>query len=161
MDGLDRQLDTLKTQYEHLEQLKTQGADDAAAENKKLQEKFARVNEELKNLTEIRKNLDKALAHALATPRGKSVRHQASLSEARAELQKAKHKIATLEEQLSRNGSIRTTEIDGKLAQLSARERRVAEKQRFVSFRVHLSCICFRSRVCAQRFEEATSRRNS
>uniref|UniRef100_H3HEC4 Uncharacterized protein n=1 Tax=Phytophthora ramorum TaxID=164328 RepID=H3HEC4_PHYRM len=95
-----------------------------------LQEEVASLKGELKSLTEIRENLDRALAHALASPKVKSARHQASLSEVRAELQKAKQKITGLEEQLSRNGSIRTSEIDGKLAQLSARERRGAEDQR-------------------------------
>ncbi|KAL3662658.1 hypothetical protein V7S43_012502 [Phytophthora oleae] len=132
-DGLELKLDTLRSQCEHLKQSKAQTADEAAADEKKLEEELATAKEELKNLTEIRENLDRALAHALATPRGKSVRHHATLSEVRAELQKAKQKSAALEEQLSRNGNIRTTEIDGKLAQLSARERRVAEEQRFVS----------------------------
>ncbi|ETM36295.1 hypothetical protein L914_16966 [Phytophthora nicotianae] len=103
---------------------------ESAVNEKTLQEEVVAVKEELKNLTEIRENLDRELAYALATPRGKSARHHANISELRVELQKAKQKIAALEEQLSHNGSIRTSEIDGKLAQLSARERRVAEEQR-------------------------------
>ncbi|KAG4243306.1 hypothetical protein PC116_g8853 [Phytophthora cactorum] len=129
-DALQREIEALRSQYQQLQQVKEQSGYEAAAIEKKLQEELASVRQELKNLTEIRDNLDRALAHALAPPRGKPGRHHASLSELRVELQKAKQKIAALEEQLSRNGSIRTSEIDGKLAQLSARERRVVEEQR-------------------------------
>lgn len=129
-DALERDIEALRSQYQQLQHLKEQSVEEAADNDKKLKEELATVREELKNLTEIRENLDRALAHALATPRGKSARHQASISELRVELQKAKQKIATLEAQLSHNGSSRTSEIDGKLAQLSARERRVVEEQR-------------------------------
>ncbi|KAG3250738.1 hypothetical protein PI124_g4634 [Phytophthora idaei] len=129
-DALQREIEALRSQYQQLQQVKEQSGYEAAAIEKKLQEELASVRQELKNLTEIRDNLDRVLAHALAPPRGKPGRHHASLSELRVELQKAKQKIAALEEQLSRNGSIRTSEIDGKLAQLSARERRVVEEQR-------------------------------
>lgn len=132
-DALEREFNALRSQQDQLLQMKEQSAEEASASEKTLQEELSSVKEEMKNLTEIRENLDRALAHALASPRGKSVRHQTRLSEMRAELQKAKQKIAALEEQLSQNGSIRTGEIDGKLAQLSARERRVVEEQRFVS----------------------------
>ncbi|ETL29848.1 hypothetical protein L916_17058 [Phytophthora nicotianae] len=128
--SLERELGTLRTQYQQLQQLKEKSENESAVNEKTLQEEVVAVKEELKNLTEIRENLDRELANALATPRGKSARHHANISELRVELQKAKQKIAALEEQLSHNGSIRTSEIDGKLAQLSARERRVAEEQR-------------------------------
>ncbi|KUF97279.1 hypothetical protein AM588_10006598 [Phytophthora nicotianae] len=128
--SLERELGTLRTQYQQLQQLKEKSENESAVNEKTLQEEVVAVKEELKNLTEIRENLDRELAYALATPRGKSARHHANISELRVELQKAKQKIAALEEQLSHNGSIRTSEIDGKLAQLSARERRVAEEQR-------------------------------
>ncbi|KAF1781149.1 hypothetical protein GQ600_7742 [Phytophthora cactorum] len=101
-DALQREIEALRSQYQQLQQVKEQSGYEAAAIEKKLQEELA----------------------------GKPGRHHASLSELRVELQKAKQKIAALEEQLSRNGSIRTSEIDGKLAQLSARERRVVEEQR-------------------------------
>ncbi|KUF98189.1 hypothetical protein AM587_10011075 [Phytophthora nicotianae] len=127
--SLERELGTLRTQYQQLQQLKEKSENESAVNEKTLQEEVVAVKEELKNLTEIRENLDRELAYALATPRGKSARHHANISELRVELQKAKQKIAALEEQLSHNGSIRTSEIDGKLAQLSARERRVAEEQ--------------------------------
>ncbi|KAH7492072.1 uncharacterized protein KRP23_984 [Phytophthora ramorum] len=125
-EALEREFNSLRPQHEQLQQAKEQ----AATTETILQEEVASLKGELKSLTEIRENLDRALAHALASPKVKSARHQASLSEVRAELQKAKQKITGLEEQLSRNGSIRTSEIDGKLAQLSARERRGAEDQR-------------------------------
>jgi chromosome segregation ATPase len=131
-EALERELDSLRCQHEQLQQLSGQRTEEAAAATRGLQGELASAREELKCLTEIRENLDRALAHALASPRGKSVRHQTTLSELRAELQKAKQRSSALEEQLSRNGSIRTTEIDGKLAQLSARERRAAEEQRLV-----------------------------
>ncbi|KAE9007052.1 hypothetical protein PR002_g16311 [Phytophthora rubi] len=129
-DDLERELDALRRQHEQLRLRNERCTEEATTTKKVLQEELASVKEELKNLTEIRENLDRALAHALASPRGKSVRHQTSLSELRAELQKAKQKITTLEEQLSHHSSIRTSEIESKLAQLSATERRVAEEQR-------------------------------
>ncbi|KAE9236662.1 hypothetical protein PF002_g11166 [Phytophthora fragariae] len=129
-DDLERELDALRRQHEQLRLRNERCTEEATTTKKVLQEELASVKDELKNLTEIRENLDRALAHALASPRGKSVRHQTSLSELRAELQKAKQKITTLEEQLSHHSSIRTSEIESKLAQLSARERRVAEEQR-------------------------------
>ncbi|GMF38294.1 unnamed protein product [Phytophthora fragariaefolia] len=129
-DSLERELAALRHQYEQLQQTCEQNTEEASIRKKSLQEELTVVKEELKNLTEIRENLDRALAHALASPRGKSVKHQTSLSELRTELHKAKQKITVLEEQLSRSSSIRTSEIEGKLAQLSARERRVAEEQR-------------------------------
>ncbi|KAG6612704.1 uncharacterized protein IUM83_03215 [Phytophthora cinnamomi] len=129
-DSLERELDTLRCQYEQLQQSNEQGTEEAAMTKKSLQEELSSVKEELKSLTEIRENLDRALAHALASPRGKSVRYQTSLSELRTELQKAKQKIAALEDQLSHHGSVRMSEVENKLAQLSTRERRVAEEQR-------------------------------
>ncbi|OWY99067.1 hypothetical protein PHMEG_00030002, partial [Phytophthora megakarya] len=128
--ALESEFNTLRLQHDQLEQTRKQSVEDAVATENKLLEEIAIMKEELKNLTEIRENLDRALAHALASPRAKSVRLQANLSEQRAELHKAKQKIVILEEQLSRSGSIRTSEIDGKLAQLSARERRSVEEHR-------------------------------
>ncbi|KAG7377704.1 hypothetical protein PHYPSEUDO_011133 [Phytophthora pseudosyringae] len=125
-----REIDTLRSQHEQLQRLKERSAEEAAASEKQLQEELASAKEELQNLMDIRENLDRALAHALASPRGKSVRQQATLSDLRSELHKAKLKIAALEGQRSSNDSARTSEIDGKLTQLSARERRVTEEQR-------------------------------
>lgn len=62
-----------------------------------------------------------------ATPRGTS-----ALSETRVELQKAKLKIVALEDKLARGESSRAKDVDGKIAQLSARERKSAEEQKCV-----------------------------
>ncbi|GMF22505.1 unnamed protein product [Phytophthora lilii] len=128
-DALEGDSDTLRSQHEQLRQRMERGAEDAATAKNKMQEELAVVKDELKNLMEIRENLDRALAHALASPRGRSARHQASLSEVRVELQKAKQKIAVLEDQLSRNGLIRKSEIDG-LKKQRATERLQIEKER-------------------------------
>lgn len=62
------------------------------------------------------------------TPRSAS-----ALSEARVELLRAKQKIASLEDKLAHGDSARAKDIDGRIAHLSARERKATDEQKSVA----------------------------
>lgn len=70
------------------------------------------------------------LAHKVQSMERATPRSTSALSETRVELQKAKQKIAVLEEKLARGDTSRSKDVEGKIAQLSARERRSAEEQK-------------------------------
>lgn len=58
-------------------------------------------------------------------------RSSAALSETRVELQRARQRIASLEEKLSLSEASRTKDVDSKLAQLSARERKATDEHKY------------------------------
>uniref|UniRef100_K3WYW7 Uncharacterized protein n=1 Tax=Globisporangium ultimum (strain ATCC 200006 / CBS 805.95 / DAOM BR144) TaxID=431595 RepID=K3WYW7_GLOUD len=70
------------------------------------------------------------LVHKVQTMERATPRNTATLWETRVELQKARQKIVALEEQTARSDSSRLKDQEGRLAQLSTRERKSTEEQK-------------------------------
>lgn len=95
------------------------------------------VRHVLESLMEERDSLvHKVQMMERSTPRSTSV-----LSETRVELQKAKLKIVALEDKLARGETSRAKDVDGKIAQLSARERKSTEEQKYACIWAS-ACVC-------------------